>query len=126
MLIFIFAFMNPTNQVLKIYADLRKVKDEMHDYSRQYPDGVFKALFKKQIEKIDWCYLHTSTCSELMRVAMPLADAIRENWTQEYTLERDALKDRIEFLSTQQLKQFDVLLDHIEQGKSFEITIKED
>ena len=116
--------MQPTNQVLKIYADLRKVKDEMLDYGRQYPNSLIHKLFKKQLEKIEWCYQYIQSNPELYRLAPELADAIRENWTQEYTLERDAIKDKIEILSTEQLKQFDILLDYIEQGQDFEVTLK--
>ena len=113
--------MQPTNQVLKIYAELRKVKDEMLDYQRQYPNSIFSHLFKQQLQKIEWCYTNVITSNSLCQVALPLVEAIKENWTQEYTLERDAIRDRIEILSTKQLQQFDVLLDYIEQGIEFEI-----
>lgn len=113
--------MNPTNQVLKIYTDLRKVKDEMKNYQRQFPNGVFAKLFKNQTEKIEWCYKDAVTTPILKEKTEALVDAIKESWTQEYTLERDALKERLELLSLEQLKQFDTLMDYIEQGKAFEV-----
>lgn len=118
--------MDATNQVLKIYTELRKVKEEMLDYSRQYPNGVFRHLFKVQLEKIEWCYKNTTTSIELNRVASVLVNAIRDNWDLEYTLERDALRDRLEILNTEQLKSFDEFLNYIETGREFVITFKDE
>jgi hypothetical protein len=118
--------MTGLHQVLRVYAMLRKVRDEMEDYRRNYVGSIFDPLFKKQIEKIDWCYTQTSTTPYLNIHAEDMVKALAENWNQEYTLERDNLIERIEILSTEQLKQFDTLLDYVEKGVPFEVKFSED